>query len=135
MTPCQGFCKDELGDGLPWLGPEAKTPPSNVGGAGSTPGQEAKILQALWPKNQNVKQKQYGNKFNKDFKKINKSKLLMGKKKTQIRKVTEMPDMGLETKEHSVYTPPYLSTTAPRSDGVAFYYYQHRYHCYDCVYH
>ena len=31
MTPCQGFCKDELGDGLPWLGPEAKTPPSNVG--------------------------------------------------------------------------------------------------------
>ena len=28
----------------------------------------AKISHALWPKNQNVKQKQYCNKFNKDFK-------------------------------------------------------------------
>ena len=43
-------------------------------------GPEAKIPQASQPKNQNVKQKQYDNKFNKDFKKINKSKLLTGEK-------------------------------------------------------
>ena len=66
------------------MSPEAKTPPSNAGGVGSVPGQKAKIPQASRPKNQNIKQKQYGNKFNKDFKKINKSKLLTGKK-TWIR--------------------------------------------------
>ena len=60
------------------MSPEAKTPPSNAGGV--VPGQEAKIPQASRPKNRNVKQKQYGNKFKKDFKKINKSKLLTGKK-------------------------------------------------------
>ena len=38
------------------------------GGAGSIPGWGAKIPQASGPKNQNIKQKQYGNKFNKDFK-------------------------------------------------------------------
>ena len=45
-----------------------KTLPSNAGGAGSIPGQEAEIPHASWPKNQNIKQKQYCNKFNKDFK-------------------------------------------------------------------
>ena len=45
-----------------------KTSPSNAGGATSTPGQGAKISHILWPKNQNIKQKQYCNKFNKDFK-------------------------------------------------------------------
>ena len=35
---------------------------------GSIPGQGAKIPHASWPKNQNIKQKQYCNKFNKDFK-------------------------------------------------------------------
>ena len=44
------------------------TSPSNAGGAGSIPGWGAKIPQASGPKNQNIKQKQYGNKFNKDFK-------------------------------------------------------------------
>jgi len=44
------------------------TPPSNAGGAGLIPGQEAKIPYALWPKKQNIKQKQYCKKFNKDFK-------------------------------------------------------------------
>ena len=38
------------------------------GGAGSIPGQGAKIPQASWSKSQNIKQKQCGNKFNKDFK-------------------------------------------------------------------
>ena len=48
--------------------PVVKTSPSNAGGVGSIPGQGAKIPHALWPKNQNIKQKQYCNKFNKDFK-------------------------------------------------------------------
>ena len=34
------------------------------------PGWEAKIPCAPWPENQSAKQKQYSNKFNKDFKKI-----------------------------------------------------------------
>ena len=45
-----------------------KTLPPNAGGAGLIPGQGAKIPHALQPKNQNRKQKQYCNKFNKDFK-------------------------------------------------------------------
>ena len=45
-----------------------KTSPSNAGGAGSIPGWGAKIPHASWPKNQNIKQKPYCNKFNKDFK-------------------------------------------------------------------
>ena len=49
-------------------GPVVKTSPSNAGGVGSIPGQGAKIPHASGPKNQNIKQKQYCNKFNKDFK-------------------------------------------------------------------
>ena len=45
-----------------------KTSPSGAGGVGSTPGQGAKIAHAWGPKKQNIKQKQYCNKFNKDFK-------------------------------------------------------------------
>ena len=33
-----------------------------------SPGQGAKIPHASWPENQNIKQKQYCNKFNEDFK-------------------------------------------------------------------
>ena len=44
-------------------GSVVKTSPSSVGGVGSIPGQGAKILYASWPKNQNIKQKQYCNKF------------------------------------------------------------------------
>ena len=40
----------------------------NAGGVGSIPGRGAKIPHGLRPKNQNIKQKQYCNKFNKDFK-------------------------------------------------------------------
>ena len=39
-----------------------------AGGVGLIPGQGAKIPHACWPKNQNVNQKKYCNKFNKDFK-------------------------------------------------------------------
>ena len=42
--------------------------PSNAGGAGSIPGQEAKILHASQPKTQSIKLKQYCNKFKKDCK-------------------------------------------------------------------
>ena len=51
--------------GLPW---KSSGSPSNAGGEGLTPGQRAKIPHAYRPKNQNIKQKQYWNKFNKDFK-------------------------------------------------------------------
>ena len=50
-------------------GPVVKTSLSNAGGAGSIPGRGAKIPHASPPRNQNRKQKQYCNKFNKGFKK------------------------------------------------------------------
>ena len=49
--------------------PVVKTSPSNAGVAGLIPGWGAKIPHASRPKHQNVKQKQYCNKFNTDFKK------------------------------------------------------------------
>ena len=48
-------------------GPVVKTSLSNAGDTGSIPGQRAKTPHASWPKNQNIKQKQYCSKFNKDF--------------------------------------------------------------------
>ena len=48
--------------------PVVGTSPSTAGGEGSIPGRGAKIPHALGPKNQNIKQKQYCKKFNKDFK-------------------------------------------------------------------
>ena len=48
-------------------GPVVKTSLSNAGGVGLIPGQGTKIPHASQPKNQNIKQKQYCNKFNKDF--------------------------------------------------------------------
>ena len=49
---------------------------SNAEGTGLTPDEGTKIPPALWPKKkkQNMKQKQYCNKFNKDFKNKNKLK-------------------------------------------------------------
>ena len=41
--------------------------PSNAGGTGLIPVWGAKSSHASWPKNQNIKQKQYRNKFNEDF--------------------------------------------------------------------
>ena len=49
-------------------GPVVQTLPSNAGGVTSIPGQRAKIPHASWPKKQNTEQKQYCNKFNKNFK-------------------------------------------------------------------
>ena len=45
-----------------------KASPSSAWGAGSVPGQGAKIPHASRPKKQNIKQEQYCNKLNKDFK-------------------------------------------------------------------
>ena len=45
-----------------------RTLPSNARGVGSTPGQVAKIRHASQPKKQNIKWKQYCDKFNKNFK-------------------------------------------------------------------
>ena len=45
-----------------------KTLPSDAEGVGLIPGWGAEIPHALGPKNQNIKQKQYCNKFNKNFK-------------------------------------------------------------------
>ena len=47
-----------------------KTSLSNAGVSGSIPGQKARIPQASQPKKQNIKQKQFCNKFNKDFKEM-----------------------------------------------------------------
>ena len=44
------------------------TLPSNAGSDGSIPGGGPKIPHASGPKNQNIKEKQYCNKFNTDFK-------------------------------------------------------------------
>ena len=44
-----------------------KMSPDNAGGAGSTPGQGTETPHRSWLKNQNIKQKQYCNNFNKDF--------------------------------------------------------------------
>ena len=55
-----------------------KTLPFNAGGKGLILGQGAKIPHASRPENQNIKQKQYCNKFNKDFlKKWSTSKKLL----------------------------------------------------------
>ena len=69
-----------------------KTLPSSAGGAGSIPGQGAKIPHASWPKKEinpkHKKQKQYCNKFNKDFKNgpHQKKKNLLYKKNNKIQK-------------------------------------------------
>ena len=49
--------------------PVVKTLPSSEGGVGLIPDPGGKIPHASWPKNQNIKQKPYCKKFNKDFKK------------------------------------------------------------------
>ena len=59
-----------------------KTSPSNAVGAGPIPDRGARIPHALRPKNQNIKQKAYCNKFNKDFKNSPHQKNLKKKKKT-----------------------------------------------------
>ena len=49
-------------------GPEVKTSPSNAGVGGLISGRGVKIPHSSGPRNQNIKQKQHCDKFNKDFK-------------------------------------------------------------------
>ena len=58
-----------------------KTSPSNAWGAGSISGQGARIPHFSRPKDQNIKQKQYSNKSNKDFKNVPHQKKKSKKKK------------------------------------------------------
>ena len=58
-----------------------KTSPSNAGRAGSIRDWGAKIPHALWSKNQNIKQKQYCNISDKDFKNDPTSKTKILKKR------------------------------------------------------
>ena len=65
-----------------------KTLPSNAEGVGYIPGQGAKISHASRPKTQNMKQRQYCNKFNKDLKTKNKKHYFCfssAKKKKKLR--------------------------------------------------
>ena len=45
-------------------GPVVRNSPSSVGDVYWVPGQGTKITHASWPKTQNIKQKEYCNKFN-----------------------------------------------------------------------
>ena len=57
-------------------------------GAGSIPDQGVKIPRALWPKNQNIKQKQYCSKLDEDFKKWSSLKKKFLKKKAKLNTIT-----------------------------------------------
>ena len=61
--------------------PAVKTLPFHAAGAGSIPGQGAKIPHTTWPINKNIKQKEYCNKFNRDFKMVHIKKNLKKRKK------------------------------------------------------
>ena len=63
-----------------------KTSPSNAEGVGSIPGRGARTPHALEPKNQNIKQKQYCNKFNKDFKNVHIKKKTLWVKALSVHK-------------------------------------------------
>ena len=69
--------------------------PSNSGGEGSIPCWGVKLPHVTWPKNQNVIQKQYCNKFNNDF--LNGP--LFKKKKKDMEEKT---NMGSEIKSYKM---------------------------------
>ena len=73
--------------------PAVKTSPSNAGGVGSIPGQGAEIPHASGPKNQNIKQKQYCNKLNKDFKNGPHQKILKKKKDGSQKELCKISPM------------------------------------------
>ena len=74
--------------------PVVKT--SIAGGARSIPPQIAKIPHALWPRNQNIKQKQYCNKFNKEFKIVHGKKKKLKKKRARAMKF-RLAGLNLDT--------------------------------------
>ena len=64
-------------------GPAVETLPTSAGGVGSIPGQGARIPHASRPGDQNIKQKQYCNRFNRDFKNSPHPKKKKGRKGPQ----------------------------------------------------
>ena len=67
-------------------GPMVEILPFNEGDVGSIFCQGVKVPQASWPKNQNTKQKQYCNKFNKGFTRWSTSKKVFNIKKNNNNK-------------------------------------------------
>ena len=65
---------------VPWL----RLCLPNAEGAGSIPGWETEIPRASRPENQNIRKKQYCNKFNKDFKNGSHQKNLKKKRKDGV---------------------------------------------------
>jgi len=79
-----------------YSGPGFKTSPSSAGDAGLIPSQGGKIPQALWPRNQNRKQKECCNKFNKNLKMVH-----IKKKKSLKKKPHQAPlSLGFSRQEH-----------------------------------
>ena len=73
---------------------------SNAGGAGFIPGWETEIPHAGGPKKQNIKQKQYCNKFHKDLKNGPHQKIYIKKKK---EKLVNIKFMSLGKREASIH--------------------------------
>ena len=71
-------------------GPVVMTLPSNEGDEGSNPGQGTKISEASRPKKQNIKQKQYYNKFKKDFKNCPHQKICKNNNNNKTRNIPQM---------------------------------------------
>ena len=69
--------------------PVVKILPSNTSSAGSIPGWGSKIPHASWPKNQNIRWKQYCIKFNKNFKHGSYQNILKGREKKHLKLATK----------------------------------------------
>ena len=87
--------------------PMVETSPSNAGGMGLIPGKEARIPQASQPKKQNIKQKQFCNKFNKDFKEMVhiKKKIFFFKVLIQCNRLLDLTSSHYQFSEKANGTP------------------------------
>ena len=74
--------------------------PSSARGVDSIPGQGAMIPHASWSRNQNIKQKQYFNKFSKDFFFFFFLFLRKGKSLSRVRLFATPPSMGFSRQGH-----------------------------------
>ena len=92
--------------------PVVKTLPSSAGNAGSIPGQGTKIPQTSGQKTKNMKQKQYCNKFNKDF--LN--ALYVFKKSLGKRKKSPNTE-GIRPSGHQVLMPSSLRASGQGQKG------------------
>ena len=90
-------------------GPAVKTSPSKVEGMASIPDWEAEILLASWPKNQNIKQKHYCNRFNKRLFKWSELKKSIHCEITPVK-------LHLTLEKHSSWWCPLLCSGKPTCD-------------------